>query len=99
MLSQLLALSSFILAGGASECDVDPIRVPIQNTQVLEDVDGSNMVGMRVTVGSPAQTIVMLPWAFVHSFPNVFRTLIGIALVQVRSSADAFVLPGKSIIP
>lgn len=56
----LLALST---PSDASQCDAAPIAIPIQDTQVLSDVDGSYMIGMRTQVGSPPQDILMLPWA------------------------------------
>lgn len=71
MLAELLALSSLIITTRASSCDAEPIRIPIQDTQVLEDVEGSYMIGMRATFGSPAQSILMLPWPCVLSFPAV----------------------------
>lgn len=63
MLSLALVLASLAVSTRATNCDVDPIRVAIQDTQVLPDVNGSYMIGLRATVGSPAQNILMLPWA------------------------------------
>lgn len=63
MLLLSLALAVGTAAATATNCDVEPIRVAIQDTQVLPDVDVSYMVGMRATIGSPAQSILMLPWA------------------------------------
>lgn len=79
MLTRLLALSSFFLAGSASKCDVEPIRVPLQDTQVLKDIEGSNMIGMRAHVGSQIQSILMLPWPCVQSFSNASQVFTGLA--------------------
>ncbi|KAL1850732.1 hypothetical protein Daus18300_012810 [Diaporthe australafricana] len=61
---QLLWLVSFIASFvSASGCNSTPISLPIQDTQVLPNIEGSNMYGLRVQIGSPAQDIVMMPWA------------------------------------
>lgn len=99
MLAQLLALSSFILATHASKCDVEPTKLPLQDTQILEDVEASYMIGMRATFGSPAQSILMLPWPCVHSFPTAFQRCAVLPHVKNRSSANARVLTGSSITP
>lgn len=62
MLCQLVALTSLVLSTWAAQCNVEPQRILIQDTQVLPDVNGSNMIGMRATIGSPPQDILMLPW-------------------------------------
>lgn len=68
MLWIVLLLSAFIPSSHASSsCDAGPISIPIQDTQVLDDVEGSYMIGLRTKLGTPAQDILMLPWAYVMS--------------------------------
>lgn len=76
--STLLGPSSFMIflillcvvlmstASGAVNCDASPVSLPIEDIQVVPDISGSFMVGLRATVGSPSQDIVMLPWAYVE---------------------------------
>jgi hypothetical protein len=61
---QLLWLVSPIVSPVfATACNSTPISLPIQDTQVLPDVEGSYMFGIRAQVGSPAQDVLMMPWA------------------------------------
>lgn len=99
MLTELLALSSFILVTRGSKCDIEPTKIPIQDTQILDDVEGSYMIGMRATFGSPAQSILMLPWPCVPSFLTALQRCAGLPHVHKESSANARVLAGSSIIP
>lgn len=84
MLTELLALSSLIMGTRASRCDVDPTRILIQDTQVLEDVEGSYMIGMRATFGSPAQSLLMLPWPCVLSSPLRSRVLLAYRMYRTE---------------
>lgn len=62
----VLLLICLVLMSTASEavnCDASPVSLPIEDLQVVPDISGSFMVGLRATVGSPSQDIVMLPWA------------------------------------
>lgn len=47
----------------ASICDAEPLVLTIQDVQVLPDVQDSYMKGIAAQIGSPAQDIVLLPWA------------------------------------
>lgn len=62
MLCQVLAVTSLVLCTRAFQCNIEPKRILIQDTQVLSNVDKSYMIGMRATFGSSAQSILMLPW-------------------------------------
>ena len=88
MLTQLLALSSLVLSTCASQCDIEPTRIPIQDTQVLGDVEGSYMIGMRATFGSPGQSVLMLPWPWVFSLTVAFPNSAGVPHVQNRTDSN-----------
>ncbi|KAF5673882.1 peptidase aspartic [Fusarium heterosporum] len=60
---QLLPLLMFASAICASPCDIDPLSLPIRDTQVLPNVKKSLMTGIPAKIGSPEQDIVLLPWA------------------------------------
>ncbi|ROV96865.1 hypothetical protein VPNG_09261 [Cytospora leucostoma] len=58
-----LLISSLLTPSYGLNCDAGPISVPLKDTQVLPDVNGSYMIGLSTQVGSPPQDILMLPWA------------------------------------
>lgn len=61
---QLLWLvSSVVFPVSAAGRDSTPISTPIQDVQVLPEIQGSFMTGLRAQFGSPAQDISLLPWA------------------------------------
>ncbi|QSZ37859.1 hypothetical protein DSL72_008959 [Monilinia vaccinii-corymbosi] len=47
----------------ATSCSYSAISLPLRDIQVLPDIENSYMRGIPATVGSPAQNIVVLPWA------------------------------------
>lgn len=63
MLQLLLLFSALFLPSHGLQCNSKPISIPIQDTQVLPSINGSNMIGLRTQVGSPPQDILMIPWA------------------------------------
>ncbi|ROV94092.1 hypothetical protein VMCG_08247 [Cytospora schulzeri] len=63
MLHLLVLFSVLLSPSHGSQCDSGPISIPIQDTQVLPNINGSNMIGLRTQVGSPPQDILMIPWA------------------------------------
>ncbi|GKT45017.1 uncharacterized protein ColSpa_05198 [Colletotrichum spaethianum] len=46
-----------------ASCDFEPVALPIQDVQVDPDIPNSFMRGIPAKIGTPAQDIVMLPWA------------------------------------
>lgn len=61
---QLLWLvSPMVFPLATAQCNSTPISIPIQDVQVLPEIEGSYMTGIRAQVGSPAQDILLLPWA------------------------------------
>lgn len=49
----------------ALSCNVDPLVLPIQDVQVIPDIDDSLIRGIPAKIGSEEQDIVLLPWAYV----------------------------------
>lgn len=62
LLLVLVTAAVLPVAISSSECDFEPISLALTDVQVLPKVKGSFMRGIRTTIGSPGQEIVMLPW-------------------------------------
>ncbi|KAH6977349.1 aspartic peptidase domain-containing protein [Ilyonectria sp. MPI-CAGE-AT-0026] len=66
----MLWLFLLIPARAASICDAEPLVLAIQDVQVLPNVQDSYMKGIAAQIGSPAQDIVLLPWAELNNTWN-----------------------------
>ncbi|WZH40933.1 aspartic peptidase domain-containing protein [Fusarium acuminatum] len=60
---QLLPLLLLASVACASPCDSEPLSLPIRDVQILPNVKKSLMTGIPAKIGSPEQSIVLLPWA------------------------------------
>jgi hypothetical protein len=60
---QLLPLLLLASVTCASPCDSEPLSLPIRDVQILPNVKKSLMTGIPAKIGSPEQSIVLLPWA------------------------------------
>lgn len=65
MMDLLLLYSTLVTISGVlgTVCDTEPLALPIEDVRVLPDVEDSYMRGIPAKIGSPAQDIVLLPWA------------------------------------
>ncbi|CEI69272.1 hypothetical protein FVEN_g3977 [Fusarium venenatum] len=60
---RLLCFLFAVAVNCVSHCDTEPLSLPIRDVQVLPNVEKSLMRGIPATIGSPSQSIVLLPWA------------------------------------
>lgn len=60
----VLSFSSWV---SAASCTVS---LPIEDVQVIPDVEGSFTYGISASIGTPPQNIVVLPWSYVFSRPG-----------------------------
>lgn len=58
-----LFLSTSLSVASASSCGPSVFALPLQDIQVLPEVKDSFMRGISLRAGSPAQNLVVLPWA------------------------------------
>ncbi|KAK3945652.1 aspartic peptidase domain-containing protein [Diplogelasinospora grovesii] len=47
----------------STPCEVKPLHLPITDIQVLPNISDSFVYGIPASVGTPAENIVLLPWA------------------------------------
>ncbi|KAG9506647.1 hypothetical protein J7337_000180 [Fusarium musae] len=59
----LLFTLLFVREAFSSSCDAEPLVLPLQDVQVLSDVPNSFVKGIPAKIGTPSQTLVLLPWA------------------------------------
>ncbi|KAH8666479.1 aspartic peptidase domain-containing protein [Xylariales sp. PMI_506] len=63
-MSSLVTFFAFLYGiAEATSCNFQPVSLPLKDIQVLPDIANSFMRGIPVTIGSPPQDIVVLPWA------------------------------------
>ncbi|KAF4451229.1 hypothetical protein F53441_5772 [Fusarium austroafricanum] len=59
----LLPILTILRVAFASSCDAEPLVLPLRSVQVKTGIENSYMRGISAEVGTPAQNLVLLPWA------------------------------------
>jgi hypothetical protein len=59
----LCLCTSIKMASAASSCGPQVLSLPIQDVQVIPSIPDSFMRGIPLRAGTPAQDLVVLPWA------------------------------------
>lgn len=77
---RVLFLAVWAVGALGAACNDDapaPMALPIADTIVDPAIPGSWMRGVRASIGTPAQDIVVLPWPYVSLTPDLPIDLIG----------------------